>query len=55
MERYIKELEKLYKENFLKSDKELESFKSLIRNAYRASFIEGHENVLKQLTKLGKI
>nr|DAX08837.1 MAG TPA: hypothetical protein [Bacteriophage sp.] len=55
MERYLEELEKLYKENFLKSNKELESFKALIRNAYRAGFIEGHESVLKQLTKLGKI
>lgn len=55
MERYIEELEKLYKENFIKSDKELESLKSLIRNAYRAGLIEGHETILKQLTKLGKI
>ena len=55
IERYIEELEKLYKENFLKSDRELESLKLLIRNAYRAGFTEGHESVLKQLTKLGKL
>lgn len=50
MERYIEELEQLYKNNFLKSDEELESLKALIRNAYRAGFIEGHETVLKQLS-----
>lgn len=55
MERYIKELEKLYKENILKSDIELNSIKALIRNSYRAGFTEGHESVLKQLTKLGKL
>lgn len=55
MERYIEELEKLYKESFLKSDKELETLKALIKNAYRAGFTEGHESVLKQLTKSGKI
>lgn len=55
MERYIKELEKLYKENFLKSDKELETLKALIKNAYRAGFTEGHENALIELTKLEKI
>lgn len=55
MDRYVKELEKLYKENLLKSDKELESLKALIRNAYRAGFTEGHESILKQLTKLGKL
>ena len=54
MERYIEELEKLYKDNLLKSDKELESLKALIRNTYRAD-IEGHESSLKQLTKLGKL
>lgn len=55
MERYIKELEKLYKDNLLKSDKELESLKALIRNTYRAGYIEGHESSLKQLIKLGKL
>lgn len=55
MERYIEELEKLYKGAYLKSDEELETLKALVRNAYRAGFIEGHETVFKQLTKLNKL
>lgn len=35
MERYIEELIEIYRKNTLKSDEELESLKSLLRNVHR--------------------
>lgn len=41
MERYIEELIEIYRKNTLKSDEELESLKSLLRNVHRDGFIAG--------------
>lgn len=49
MERYIEELIEIYRKNTLKSDEELESLKSLLRNVHRDGFIA--VNVVDKLTK----
>lgn len=46
MERYIEELIEIYRKNILKSDEELESLKSLLRNVYRNGFIAGEESII---------
>lgn len=46
MERYIEELIEIYRKNTLKSDEELESLKSLLRNVHRDGFIAGEESII---------
>ena len=55
MERYIEELIEIYrKKNTLKSDEELESLKSLLRNVHRDGFIAGEESIINVVDKLTK-
>lgn len=52
MERYIEELIEIYRKNTLKSDEELESLKSLLRNVHRD--IAGEESIINVVDKLTK-
>lgn len=54
MERYIEELIEIYRKNTLKSDEELESLKSLLRNVHRNGFIAGEESIINVMDKLTK-
>lgn len=54
MERYIEELIEIYRKNTLKSDEELESLKSLLRNVHRDGFIAGEESIINVVDKLTK-
>lgn len=52
--RYIEELIEIYRKNTLKSDEELESLKSLLRNVHRDGFIAGEESIINVVDKLTK-
>ncbi len=50
----IEELIEIYRKNTLKSDEELESLKSLLRNVHRDGFIAGEESIINVVDKLTK-
>lgn len=54
MEKFVDKLIEMYQSSTLKSKEELESFKSLMKDAYKEGFIAGEQSIINVIDKLIK-